>query len=248
MPSKTIVKKRISTKTKIQIGIVVAIILALIGYVAWDVLSGGPLTQLFQNRERLIEIVNSWGIFAPLAYLLLQVAQTVFAPIPGNVVGFIGGAVFGWWGVLLTVIGSALGFWIVFAISRKFGRPLVEKIIKKENLDKMDFVIGKNAPFVLFIIFLIPGLPDDVVAYIAGLTDVKIRTLLVLAILGRLPAVIVTNYLGMGLSSDADLRVIAVVAVIAVLVLAVIAWQKDRIMGWIQKQGEERGGAKKEEE
>lgn len=233
-------KAHLELKTKVQIAAILLLLLAIITYAAWDVMTGGPLTQLFQNREQLIAMIQGWGIFAPIAYLILQVLQTVFAPIPGNVVGLIGGAIFNWWGVLLTIIGSAVGFLIVFSLSRKFGRPLVEKVVKKENLDKLDFIIGKNAPVILFIIFLIPGLPDDIVAYIAGLTEVKIKNLLVLAILGRLPAVAITNYMGMGVTGEADLRTIAIIAVITAIVLAIIAWQKDRLFAAFKKlnQGE----------
>ena len=182
------------------------------------------------------------GILGPLAYILLQIAQTVFAPIPGNVVGGVGGFIFGWWGILWTVIGSAIGFWIVFVISRRFGRPLVERIIKNENLEKFDFIVGKRAPVVLFVIFLIPGLPDDIVAYIAGLTEVKIKNLVVLAILGRLPSVIVTNYIGMGLG-EGSVRMVGIISAIVVLVLALIYWQRERLMNLIRKFSKDQNGS-----
>ena len=227
-------QKKIATATRIKMAVLALVVLAVIIYVVWDVLTGGPLNQLYHNRDELANYIKSMGILGPLAYILLQIAQTVFAPIPGNVVGGVGGFIFGWWGILWTVIGSAIGFWIVFVISRRFGRPLVERIIKNENLEKFDFIVGKRAPVVLFVIFLIPGLPDDIVAYIAGLTEVKIKNLVVLAILGRLPSVIVTNYIGMGLG-EGSVRMVGIISAIVVLVLALIYWQRERLMNLIRK-------------
>ena len=228
--------RRLSTGAKVKIAILALLVLAATIYVIWDVVTNGPLTQLFQNRDELAAYIKTKGVLAPIVYVLLQIAQTVFAPIPGNIVGGVGGFLFGWWGILWTLIGSMIGFWIVFVLSRRFGRPLVEKVIQRENLEKFDFIIGKRAPVVLFVIFLIPGLPDDIVAYIAGLTEVKIKNLVLLAIIGRLPSIVVTNYIGMGLGMG-NVRLIGLITLGVALVLALIVWQRERIMRWIHKLG-----------
>ena len=228
--------RKLSTGAKVKIAILALLVLAATIYVIWDVVTNGPLTQLFQNRDELVAYIKTKGVLAPIVYVLLQIAQTVFAPIPGNIVGGVGGFLFGWWGILWTLIGSMVGFWIVFILSRRFGRPLVEKVIQRENLEKFDFIIGKRAPVVLFVIFLIPGLPDDIVAYIAGLTEVKIKNLVLLAIIGRLPSIVVTNYIGMGLGVG-NARLIGVIALGVALVLALIIWQRERIMRWIHRLG-----------
>lgn len=228
--------RKLSTGAKVKIAILALLVLAATIYVIWDAVTSGPLTRLFQNRDELVAYIKTKGVLAPIVYVLLQIAQTVFAPIPGNIVGGVGGFLFGWWGILWTLIGSMIGFWIVFVLSRRFGRPLVEKVIQRENLEKFDFIIGKRAPVVLFVIFLIPGLPDDIVAYIAGLTEVKIKNLVLLAIIGRLPSIVVTNYIGMGLGVG-NVRLIGLITLGVALVLAVIVWQRERIMRWIHKLG-----------
>lgn len=230
-----IFKQKISTKLKVEIALVLLVFIAVCAYVAWDVLCGGPLTQLFNNREELIEIVGNLGPLGPLAYIALQILQTVVAPIPGNVVGAIGGLLFGWWGILWTTIGATIGAGLVFWVSRKFGRTLVEKIVKKESLDKFDFVIGKRASFILFLIFLIPGLPDDIVCYIAGLTDVPIKKLLIIFALGRLPAVVGNNVIGTGLSSG-DIGLVITLVVVGVIIFAILYTQQERIMHLLDRQ------------
>ena len=76
----------------------------------------------------------------------------VIAPIPGQVITATGGYLFGWWGILWTLIGTAIGGFIVFWLARKFGRPLIEKFFKKSSISKFEFIFNKNATFIIFII------------------------------------------------------------------------------------------------
>ncbi|MBR3264094.1 TVP38/TMEM64 family protein [Candidatus Saccharibacteria bacterium] len=232
-----IFKKRISKKTKVEIALVVLAIVAIGAYLVWDIITGGPLTQLFNNREELIEIVQKLGPLGPIAYMGLQILQTVVAPIPGNVVGAIGGLLFGWWGVLWTTIGATIGAALVFWVSRRFGRKLVEKLVKKESLDKFDFVIGKRASIILFLIFLIPGLPDDIVCYVAGLTDVPIKKLIIIFALGRLPAVVSNNIIGAGLSQG-NVGLVITLVVVGVIIFGILYWQQENIMKLLGRQSD----------
>ena len=227
--------KNLSLKTKLEIALVLFIIAVLIGYIVWDIAAHGPLTSLFDNRDQMIEFVNSLGVFGPLAFILLQILQTVVAPIPGNLVGGIGGFLFGWWGILYTTIGATIGAAGVFWLSRKFGRRLVEKVVKKDQLDKLDFIAHRRAGPLLFLIFLIPGLPDDAVCYIAGLTDVPLKKLIIIFALGRLPAVVVNNYVGMGLS-DGNLTLVFVIVAVTVALLGVIYWQQENLMHLLSRE------------
>ena len=197
-----IFKKRITSKTKLKIIAVVAVILLIAIYVIWDLLNNGPLTSFLNNKDAIISWVEGHGFLGPLAFIFLQVLQIVLAPIPGQIVGGVGGFLFSWWGVLWTCIGTAIGGFIVFWLSRKFGRPLVEKIVKKDSLDKFDFIFSNNTSFILFVIFLIPGLPDDIICYLAGLTKISLKKLVALFVVGRLPAIIITNYLGFGIGDS----------------------------------------------
>lgn len=72
------------------------------------------------------------------------------------------------------------------------------------------------------------------VGYMAGLTDVPIKKLIVLMTLGHIPTIIITNYIGMGLG-ESNLAPVAIVAVIVVLVFALALWQKERIISFLKK-------------
>ena len=219
----SILKKNLSKKSKPKIALVVFLIVALSAYIFWDIIATGPLTYFLTNREELIKRVNETGFFAPLAYIFLQILQTVLAPIPGGVISPLGGFLFGWWGVLWTSIGATLGAWIVFYISKRFGRSLVEKIIKKEALEKFDFVLGDRAGIIIFLLFLIPGL-----------TKLSIKTLLLSFFIGRLPAVIANNYIGMGLG-EGNLALVFLTSVLGILIIGFVYWKQDFILKLVGK-------------
>lgn len=232
--SKSPIRAKQSPKTIIKLIVIVTLVIVAIGYLTWDIVADGPLTRLLTNRDELIAAVRSWGIFGPLLYVSLQVIQTIVAPIPGQIVGSIGGFIFGPWGILWTSIGTLLGCYIVFKISKRFGRRFIEKIFKPSAIARFDFIINsKSAAVVLFLVFLLPGFPDDIVCYIAGLTTLPIRKLMVILLLGRLPLIIVTNYLGSGITTN--LEGVIIVSIVAVVLLGLGLWQRERILGLLKK-------------
>lgn len=229
-----IIKKNVKKSTWVKLILIVLGILLLCGYIFWDLATSGPIFSRFGNSEWVQGKLESLGPAAPILFVLLTIIQTIVAPIPGQVVGGIGGLLFGWWGILWSMIGGTIGYLVVILLARKFGRPLLEKIFKKEAIDKFDFALGDNAAIILFLIFLLPGLPDDMVGYMAGLTNVPLGKLMTLVTLGRLPSVIVMNYVGMGLS-ESNLVPVIIVCGIVVTLLAIIAWKREKLIAFLKK-------------
>lgn len=227
------IKKTLNRSTIIKFIILGLVAIVLIGYATWDVIAKGPITQLLSNRDELVRVMQDLGPLAPLLYIVLQVVQVVVAPIPGQIVGGVGGFLFGHWGILWTTIGSFIGFWLVFLIARKFGRPLLEKIFKKALIDKFDFIINaKGAALIIFAIFLLPGFPDDLVCYLAGLTKLSIKKLMLISILGRFPTIVLTNYIGMGINGNIGL--VVALSLLAVLIMGFVAWKRERILAFLK--------------
>lgn len=228
------VRKRIDRRTKIKLFLIGVIVAWLAIFFILDLAFHGPISTLLSNRDELVKTVESFGAFAPILYIILQIVQTVVAPIPGQAVGSIGGFLFGSWGILWTLIGSIIGCYIVFRLARHYGRPLIEKIFKKSTIEKFDFILdSKGTSLILFAIFLLPGFPDDLVCYMGGLTKLPIRRLMVLITLGRFPTIVLTNFLGSGLSDN--LPLVAVAAIFSVVILGLVVWQRERIMKYLKR-------------
>ena len=141
--------------------------------------------------------VRGFGRWAPLALIALQALQVVVAPVPGQVLAVVAGYLFGpWWGTLYNMIGITIGSTIAFWLSRRFGRLYVERMIDDDALATFDAFVERHGLLSLFVFFLIPGLPDDALCFIGGLTPIPLWKLVVIAIIGRAPAFFLVNVFG----------------------------------------------------
>lgn len=162
--------------------------------------------------------VEAAGPFAPVAFVLLQAVQVIVAPIPGQVLGFVSGYLFGTvLGTVYSLLGAALGSYVVFRLSRRYGRRHVERAIDPSLVERFDALVQRRGLTALFAVFLVPGLPDDVVCFVAGLTDLRIRDMLAVSVAGRLPGYLVVNAAGAQLAAGELTEAVALVAVLAVL-------------------------------
>lgn len=163
------------------------------------------------------EFVAGFGLLGPLVFVVLQAAQVVVAPVPGQVTGFVGGYLFGaFWGTVYSLLGLTIGSAVAFWLSRRFGRPFVERVVRDDVIARFDEFVARGDVVALFVVFLVPGPPDDAVCFLAGLTDIDIRTLVVVALVGRAPAYILVNVSGAGLAErNVALTVVTLLAVAA---------------------------------
>lgn len=165
--------------------------------------------------------VLSFGPLAPVAFVLLQAAQVVFAPIPGQVLGFAGGYLFGALeGTALSLLGATIGSVVVFVAARRLGRPFVEDVLAESVVEAFDDLVASDGVLVLFAVFLLPGLPDDAICLLAGLTTVPLWQLTAVSVLGRLPGYLVVAYAGDRAAAASLAESALLLAVFAVLALA----------------------------
>ncbi|MEF8812492.1 MAG: TVP38/TMEM64 family protein [Halovenus sp.] len=149
------------------------------------------------DTEELRAFIRQYGVFSPIVLIALQALQVVFAPIPGQILAVVAGYLFGaWWGTVYNMIGITVGSSIAFWLSRRFGRAYVESIVHKDALEKFDAIGDDAAGFTLFVLFLIPGLPDDMLCFAGGLTRLPLWQLVAIAVVGRAPAFFLVNVIG----------------------------------------------------
>ncbi len=156
-----------------------------------------PLWAIFGDQELVQNWVAGFGPWAPVASVSLNAAQVLLAPVPGHVIGLMNGYLYGvWLGTLYSMLGLLVGTTLAMVLGRFFGRPLVEKLVKPETLARWDRIAGRRGPLVFFLVFLVPGLPDDILCFVIGLRPLPIPGVVVLATLGRLPGVFVSCWFG----------------------------------------------------
>jgi uncharacterized membrane protein YdjX (TVP38/TMEM64 family) len=127
----------------------------------------------------------------------LEIAQVLLAPIPGQAIDAVSGYLFGiWLGTLYAAAGIAAGSLLNFALARRFGRPLVARLVKPETLNRLDDLARRGGALFFFLIWLFPFVPDDLACLASGLTPMSTRQFLVLMITGRLPGILVSTWIG----------------------------------------------------
>lgn len=182
-------------------------------------LQSGDLTA---SRDSLAQLFASYGAAKPYAFLAVQVLQVLIAPIPGQLMGLLGGYLFGFWsGLLLTMVGLGFGSWIAMGLGRLLGERVVRRFIPKAVLAKFDYLIGEGGLWNFFMLFLLPALPDDAICFIAGLTRVRIWQLVLVCVLGRLPGMAVLLFVGSSVGSS---MVIANIVLAVAMLVAGALW------------------------
>lgn len=145
------------------------------------------LIHFFLNKEKLLRFLDSLGPLAFIGFILLQAAQVVAAPIPGEVTGLLGGFLYGPVpGVMLSTAGLTIGSYAAFALARTFGRPFVDKFVDKSIMDRFDYLLHHKGAFLIFMLFLIPGFPKDYLCYVLGLGHLSTLEFLIIGGTGRL--------------------------------------------------------------
>ncbi len=136
--------------------------------------------------ERLQNGVVAAGPLAPIVYVLLKAATVVVTPVSGSPLRLAAGALFGFWeGVALSVLGGVLGGSFNFWIARRFGRSAVARLLGAATLARVEPTLdrlGSWRKLVLARVILAPLW--DVLSYGVGLTRLRFRTYLTVAILG----------------------------------------------------------------
>ena len=169
--------------------------------------------------------VESAGVYAPFILVFLKATTIVVAPLGGTIIYPVAGALFGFWkGLLLTLLGDAIGSSIAFWISRRFGRsvlhyftgrgqmPIVEKVVEQLS-DRKKFVRAR----IFFAGFM------DLFAYAAGLTRINFWFFLIIHI--TVHAFLVALYIYFGdLLISGKFIMVAVVGIGSTVLALLGAW------------------------
>ncbi len=150
------------------------------------------------DKETLRSVIMSFGPFAPIASILLNVAQAVLAPIPGFVVPFVNGAVFGtWWGMLITWVGGVAAASTCFWIARTFGKRFAERICSQFKIaGEINRKLERHAFVAIIMARLVPGVPFDFLSYFVGLTRVRFVPFAAATAIGSAPHAYLYAFMG----------------------------------------------------
>jgi len=163
-----------------------------------------------------------------LVFFFLQLVSSIVAPIPSNITALAGGLLFGTIpAFLLTWAAVVLGSLIVFFLARGLGQEFVSGFVgRKLSTRYLDIIRRKRDTF-LFMAFLFPFFPDDILCILAGLTEISWKRFLLLCLVARPWGLLVSCAVG-GSALDFPLWAMILLGAlgVAVFILAMIYGDK----------------------
>ncbi|PIP36090.1 MAG: hypothetical protein COS92_04920 [Desulfobacterales bacterium CG07_land_8_20_14_0_80_52_14] len=193
------------------------------------------LYRILADREEIKRVVIGFGPMGPAVFILIQILQVLLAPIPGEATGFIGGFLFGSLkGFIYSSIGLTLGSCLNFGVGRLLGKRYVRKAIPEKKLNWFDAFVRHQGAIVVFICFLIPGFPKDLLSLFLGVTSIPFKVFIAMAGIGRIPGTLMLSIQGAFLFEKQYGLLLGMLCVSALLVIVAYRY-RERLYRWIER-------------
>lgn len=146
------------------------------------------------------------------------------------------GYMYGFWiGYLLSLVGAAIGTVLTYYIARLLGHDAMHLIFGEERIQQqLDTLNSKKAVVLVFLIFLIPGVPKDLCNYVAGLSEMKLKPFLLVSLIGRSPGMMGSLLIGLSIESGRYIGAGAIAAAAIILFLLGLIFRK-RITAFLDR-------------
>jgi uncharacterized membrane protein YdjX (TVP38/TMEM64 family) len=140
------------------------------------------------ESDEIQAFLTSLGPLAPLALFLSEIVQVVVIPIPGQPFEVAGGWMLGLLGgSVIASAGAFAGSLIAFHLARRFGRDWVHRHVGGgvQNRIARELQKGSRMEWIVFWLMMIPNFPRDPLCYVAGVSGMRSRGFVLIALLGR---------------------------------------------------------------
>jgi uncharacterized membrane protein YdjX (TVP38/TMEM64 family) len=227
--------------------LVAALLSAGLVFLVWLVVTDAPIVRfivrLYRDKYFMRDTVASWGWMAPAIFILIQALQVIISPIPGEITGPVGGALFGTsWGLFYSTVGLTLGTLVCFGIGRKWGEPLVRAWLSEHNWNRMNFILEAEGAILCLILYLIPGFPKDIISYLFGISPMPFWLFAIISTVARIPGTWISSYFGAHVGDHQYLYAAAFILTVAAICLPLFYYRERIIHRFHPPRRGENGG------
>ncbi len=227
----------------IEIAVIIVFIAAVVLFL---VVRYPDITHAFSSIRAFEAFMEEHKSGGAALYIAIQAVQVIAAFIPGQIIQIAGGYLYGFWfASLYSVIGIAIGSGVAFYLARAVGKGPVKRVYGAEMVDHYtELLSSRNAFALMLFLYIIPGFPKDVMAFFAGLSNIKFSRFLPVATIARFPAMAVSMLIGAQLGVHSYKASIAIAAVFAAAAGICYVFRKplirlsDRYFGFDNESGE----------
>jgi len=179
-----------------------------------------PQFRKFFSPAFLKDYLLNLGVEGYFFFIVLLILSMIL-PTPNTVIILVGGYVYGLSiGILLSLVGVTLGSLFFFSTVRKFGQPLLEKLVDKHHLLHFNHIFKKRGISAAFISYALPFFPSDSLSMFLGLTKTPYKVFLPLVFCGYIPRLLIITTLGEELATGITWKTFLVggIAVLFILI------------------------------
>lgn len=194
-----------------------------------------PVMRNLSTKEGQIafkdKVTNS-GIYGVLLLFIIQLAQIFLFILPGEPIEILAGMCYGsFWGTVFIMVSSAIIATLIFCLVRKIGKQFVYDFSDEEKMKKIEknklFQNPKKIELILFILFLVPGTPKDLLTYLSGLLPIKMRKFIVISTIARIPSIVTSTIAGANIAvGDWKKGIILYFLIVAIVVIVLFIFNK----------------------
>ena len=227
---KSVRKSKYAVIAKITAIAVALVIIAFLAYLF--------VANYIYGSEALKGFVSEHIVIGTVIMIFINAFQVIVAIVPGELVEIATGyALGGFYGSIVSLVGTVIGSAIAIKLTRKIGEKFASRNFSYKKLESLSFLrnkkIAQNARadrnILCFVLFLIPGTPKDLLTYIIALGDIRISTYLITTSLARYPSILTSTLSGAAFSSNRVYEAIelliytAIISLVGVIVYRIIS-------------------------
>lgn len=171
------------------------LVISIIVMAALTILLGKPILAFMDDPAAVTLQIQNMGVWGLIVFMLLNIVQVLLAIIPGGPFEVAAGALWGpFWGTIMCDFAMTLGGIVTFLFVKKFGIRFIELFTTREKIESVKFLkANRKSTSLLFLFFLFPGTPKDLMCYVVGLSDIRLGTWFLINLVGRFPAILLSS-------------------------------------------------------
>lgn len=176
------------------------------------------LIQQFSDLDNVKILFEEYKAESIFVYIGLQMIQIIISLIPGQALQFAAGFLYGFWaGFLISLIGAMAGTIVTYYLAQFLGKDALHVLFGKRHIeDYLQKINSKKGYILVFLIYLIPGVPKDLCSYAAGLSNMKLKAFLILSTVGRSPGMMGSLLIGKEIG-EGNYTTVIIIGIIAVV-------------------------------
>ncbi|MGN7387083.1 TVP38/TMEM64 family protein [Sporosarcina sp. SAFN-015] len=182
--------------------------------------------------DKIIELSGQYKALGPFIGLLLPFIESFLPFLPLFVFVFANAGAYGlWYGFILSWAGTVVGSYAVFLIIRNYGRNrFLRFLTRNARVQQLIGWVERNGFAPLFLLICFPFTPSALVNLVAGLSNMKKKTYLLILMAGKFVMIFTISFIGYDLKAllTQPIRTGIVVGIIVLLWL-VGKWLEKRL-------------------